>query len=123
MNLELEKHEVSEVVFRKGDRGEYFYIVLEGIYYVETENVKDKRKEKSIYYYPGDSFGEVSLIYDVPRGATIIANKESSLIKVPKAVFNECGNLEKSIKYLNTFFENHPYFEVIPLTHRKKTNL
>jgi cAMP-dependent protein kinase regulator len=93
MSLEIERHEISEVVFRKGDRGEYFYIVLEGIYYVETENQKDKRKEKSIYYYPGDSFGEVSLIYDVPRGATIIANKESSLIKVPKVVFNECGNL------------------------------
>ena len=44
ISLELEKHGISEVVFRKGDRGEYFYIVLEGIYYVETENQKDKRK-------------------------------------------------------------------------------
>lgn len=79
---------------------------------MESENSKERRKEKNIYYYPGDSFGEVSLIYDVPRGATIVANKESSLIKIPKNIFNECGNLEKSIRYLNSFFENHSYFEV-----------
>jgi len=30
---------------------------LEGVYYVEIENAKEKRKEKNIYYYPGDSFG------------------------------------------------------------------
>jgi CRP-like cAMP-binding protein len=55
---------------------------------VETESQKDRRKEKTIYYYPGDSFGEVSLIYDVPRGATIVANKDSTLIRIPKSVFN-----------------------------------
>lgn len=77
---------------------------------METENGKDKRKEKNIYYYPGDSFGEVSLIYDVPRGATIVANKDSCVIKIPKQIFNECGDLEKSIKYLNRFFENHAFF-------------
>lgn len=88
MNLELESHQANQILFKKGDKGEYFYIVLEGSYYVETENSKDKRKEKNIYYYAGDSFGQVSLIYDVPRGATIIANKESSLIRIPKAIFN-----------------------------------
>jgi CRP-like cAMP-binding protein len=62
--------------------------VLEGVYVVETESQKDRRKEKTIYYYPGDSFGEVSLIYDVPRGATIVANKDSTLIRIPKTVFN-----------------------------------
>ncbi len=62
--------------------------MLEGVYVVETESQKDRRKEKTIYYYPGDSFGEVSLIYDVPRGATIVANKDSTLIRIPKTVFN-----------------------------------
>lgn len=87
-HLELENHQIHEIVFRKGDKGEYFYIVLEGVYCVESENAKDRRKEKNIYYYPGDSFGEVSLIYDVPRGATIVANKDSALIRIPKQVFN-----------------------------------
>ena len=110
-SLEVEFHETNENVFKKGDKGQYFYIVLEGCYYIETENAKDKKKSKSIYYFPGDSFGEVSLIYDVPRGATITAQKASTLIKISKSAFNECGDVQKSIQYLNSFFENHSYFE------------
>lgn len=56
-------------------------------------NQKERKKSKQIFYYPGDSFGEVSLIYDVPRGATIIADQSSSVIRIPKDIFNECGNL------------------------------
>jgi len=81
------------------------------VYCVEVENLKERKKEKQIYYYPGDSFGEVSLIYDVPRGATILADQNSTLLKIHKDVFNECGNLQETILYLNSFFTNHPYFE------------
>lgn len=38
--LELEYHQESQAVFRKGDKGEYFYIVLEGAYCVELVNQK-----------------------------------------------------------------------------------
>ena len=44
INLELESHEQNQIVFKKGDKGEYFYIVLEGVYVVETESQKDRRK-------------------------------------------------------------------------------
>lgn len=76
------------MVFEKGDEGNHFYIVLEGVYCVEVENTKDGKKERQIYYYPGDSFGEVSLIYDVPRGTRIVAEKNSSLITIKKEIFN-----------------------------------
>ena len=75
-------------MFKKGDKGEYFYIVLEGAYCVELINQKERKKSKQIFYYPGDSFGEVSLIYDVPRGATIVADQNSCLIRIPKDIFN-----------------------------------
>lgn len=52
------------------------------------------------------------MIYDVPRGATIVADQNSYVVRIPKDIFNECGNLEASIRYLNSYFENHPYFEV-----------
>lgn len=62
------------MLFDKGDEGELFYIVLEGAYCVETEIIKDGKKDRPIYYYSSDSFGEVSLIYNVPRGTRIVAN-------------------------------------------------
>ena len=40
MHLELEEHKINDIVFKKGDRGEYFYIVLEGAYCVELMNQK-----------------------------------------------------------------------------------
>lgn len=44
MHLELEHNDIHQVVFKKGDKGEYFYIVLEGVYCVESENSKERRK-------------------------------------------------------------------------------
>ena len=34
LHLELEYHQIHQIVFKKGDKGEYFYIVLEGVYCV-----------------------------------------------------------------------------------------
>lgn len=44
MSLSIENHTYNSIVFRKGDQGEYFYIVLEGVFCVESDNNKDKRK-------------------------------------------------------------------------------
>lgn len=53
----MEMHTKNTIVFEKGDEGNHFFIVLEGVYCVEVENVKEGKKERQIYYYPGDSFG------------------------------------------------------------------
>ncbi len=38
--LEVDYHHKNQTVFRKGDKGEYFYIVLEGAYCVELVSQK-----------------------------------------------------------------------------------
>jgi CRP-like cAMP-binding protein len=106
----LEGHSKNQMVFEKGDEGRHFFIVLEGVYCVEVENLKEGKKERPIYYYPGDSFGEVSLIYDVPRGTRIVADENSCLLTIKKETFNECGDLRKNILHLNSFFAAHPFF-------------
>ena len=48
--INISIHEKNSVVFEKGDVGEHFFIVLEGVYCVETDNLKEGKKEKQIYY-------------------------------------------------------------------------
>ena len=90
---------------------------------MEQDNLKEGKREKQIYYEAGDSFGEVSLIYDVPRGTRIIADVPGTLIAIEKEVFNSCGNLKSNILYLNSFFSNHSFFEVHFPPFRKKISL
>jgi len=65
----------SEVVIAEGDRGDYLYLVEAGVLSVsqrDAPNVVDEIRE-------GRVFGELALIYDSPRAATVTAVTTSTL--------------------------------------------
>lgn len=39
-------------------------------------------------YHPGEAFGELALLYNAPRAATITASTESVLFKLDRDCFN-----------------------------------
>jgi CRP/FNR family transcriptional regulator, cyclic AMP receptor protein len=57
----------GKVLIREGERGREFFVLLEGT----AEVLKGKRKIRDMG--PGDFFGEIALISDVPRTATVVA--------------------------------------------------
>jgi MFS family permease len=62
----------GEVVIRVGERGDSFYIVGDGAFEITAEGLRTTAHE-------GDYFGEIALLRDVPRTATVTALVDSRL--------------------------------------------
>ncbi len=93
-----ETFQPGEFVFREHDRGVSMSICLFGKFEISTEEEPSTptghRHEglrdvvhKFAYINPGDFFGEMSLIIDMPRLATVTASERSLVITVDKTNF------------------------------------
>jgi MFS family permease len=71
----------GEVVCEKGDAGDLFYVIESG--QVEIKITDDL----STIEGPGGSFGEIALLRDVPRQATVIATTDLVLRTIERRVF------------------------------------
>jgi CRP/FNR family cyclic AMP-dependent transcriptional regulator len=68
----------GEIVVQAGERGDSFYLVLEG-----GASVAGKSRTLG----PGDFFGEMALIDGGPRSATVTAKTEMRTMKLPRRAF------------------------------------
>ena len=73
----------GEAVITQGDAGDFFYIVDAGE--LECFVNRDGAEFPGVLvaeYRPGMTFGELALMYNTPRAATIIARTEASLFAI-----------------------------------------
>mmetsp|Transcript_44624 Transcript_44624/g.127314 ORF Transcript_44624/g.127314 Transcript_44624/m.127314 type:complete len:304 (+) Transcript_44624:2-913(+) len=86
--LESELFESGEDICKQGDEGNYFYIIEDG---EATAYINGERGEVEVKRYttPGNYFGEVSLITNVARRATVRAAGEGcSVLSVSRDDFD-----------------------------------
>jgi cAMP-dependent protein kinase regulator len=80
-------------VISQGDVGDYFYIVESGafdIYVNPSGNIEagpDGLGNKVAEIGPGGSFGELALMYNAPRAATVISTEKSTLWMLDRVTF------------------------------------
>jgi hypothetical protein len=72
----------GEVVLRQGEQSDRFYVIESGRVEVTTGDGQMLREEG-----PGDYFGEIGLLRDVPRTATITAMEDTVLLALPREAF------------------------------------
>jgi MFS family permease len=79
-DLLLQSVDAGDVVIRAGERGDRFYIVGNGALEITAEGLRTTADE-------GDYFGEIALLRDVPRTATVTALVDSRLFVLQRDDF------------------------------------
>jgi len=81
VKLEERRVAAGDVVVRQGDSGDLFYLVEKGRLRVEI----DGRPVGDLG--PGEAFGEIALLRDIPRTATVVAVEDTSLAGLERDEF------------------------------------
>lgn len=75
---------VGQAVIIEGDTGDYFYVVESGEYEVFLKKAGDKAVHT---YKNGSAFGELALMYNTPRSATVRCTVPGRLFALERNVF------------------------------------
>ncbi|KAL2643893.1 hypothetical protein R1flu_011480 [Riccia fluitans] len=77
----------NDIVIQQGEPGEYFYLLEQGSAEVWITKTGENKPIMVKQYVAGDSFGELALLYNAPRAATVKATTDCVLWAVDRSTF------------------------------------
>lgn len=77
--------EPGEIIFNEGDIGDYLYIIVDGE--VEVYQMRDGQKNTVCTLGPGSYFGEMALLNQRTRSATVACTKPTNVLALRKSDF------------------------------------
>jgi CRP-like cAMP-binding protein len=123
------KQEITKdtAVIKQGEKGEHFYVIEKGEFEVFKKEQDDSADEKTKnvlvnYLSSGHAFGELALMYNSPRAASVVAASNSTVWVLDRRTFRVAlrkGNKEKLAEYV-TFLESVPLFHSLLSSEREK---
>lgn len=111
---------VDEHVIDQGDDGDNFYVIERGTYDILVTS-DDLTRSVGQYDNRG-SFGELALMYNTPRAATIVATSEGALWGLDRGTFRRIivkNNAQKR-KMFEAFLESVPLLKSLEASERMK---
>ena len=106
------RHGAGETLFRQGDAGEFFYVVLSGSVDVFIRD-PGGREHLVATLFNGDSFGELALMHEGnTRGATIVAKEDCEFLILGREDYGAIlrAQSEKSISEKVAHLRSTPMF-------------
>lgn len=79
-------YEAGSVIVRQGDPAEDFFVILEGRVQIEHEE-EDGSYIVVAELGPGDYFGEMALLSDSPRGASVVVSQRCRVLVLSRGAF------------------------------------
>ncbi|XP_040850359.1 cAMP-dependent protein kinase type II-alpha regulatory subunit isoform X3 [Ochotona curzoniae] len=112
--------QVDEHVIDQGDDGDNFYVIERGTYDILV--TRDNQTRSVGQYDNRGSFGELALMYNTPRAATIVATSEGSLWGLDRVTFRRIivKNNAKKRKMFESFIESVPLLKSLEVSERMK---
>jgi CRP-like cAMP-binding protein len=103
--IRMRSFEAGEVIFFENDMGETAYVIEEGR--VEVLKNMDGNNVHLAYIGAGEPFGEMSIIDEKPRSATIVAVEKTAVREIHREDFvqNLQTDPEMTIRLLKVLFE------------------
>ena len=116
------KVEKGDEVIKQGDDGDNFYVIELGTYDVLINTGAAQQKKVHTFVDSG-SFGELALMYNCPRNATIIAQSKGILWALDQAVFRRIvvGAAARKRRSYESLLEGVPMLS--ELTEYERANL
>ena len=114
---EEKRYKKDEYVIKQGDNGDNLYIIETGELICEKVFNEGEPPTYLKTYKEGELFGELALLYNAPRAATIYAKTDCVLWALDRLTFNSIikeSSINKREKYKN-------FLETIPLLSTVKT--
>ncbi|CAD8044763.1 unnamed protein product [Paramecium primaurelia] len=102
--MEERSYNVDDWVIKQGDNGDNLYVVDQGELNCFKRFTKEGENKFLKVYYPGESFGELALLYNAPRAASIQSKTNSVLFALDRQTFNHIvkdAAMKKREKYVN----------------------
>jgi len=108
--LEAVSYEDGKDVVKQGERGDDFFIVVSGNATVTQSRQEGGASEEVGQLGPSDYFGEIALMLDRPRAATVTASGQLKCVKLDRARFERvlgpCADiLKRNIAHYNSFIK------------------
>lgn len=88
----------GNVLFKEGDIGRSLFLVYEGCVSALTYNTETNTKKEMGRFSQGEFFGEIGLMMEIPRTATVVANEDSLLLQLQKRDLIQFFTLAPEIK-------------------------
>eukprot|EP00002_Diphylleia_rotans_P007235 TRINITY_DN1672_c0_g2_i2.p1 TRINITY_DN1672_c0_g2~~TRINITY_DN1672_c0_g2_i2.p1 ORF type:complete len:381 (-),score=92.33 TRINITY_DN1672_c0_g2_i2:328-1470(-) len=114
LNAMFEKKVVKDdTIIKQGDEGDNFYVIDSGEFDIYVKI--DGNPKKVLTVSSGGSFGELALMYNAPRAATVIATTEGLLWCVDRQTFRAIlmDTTSKKRKLYETFLESVPILQTL----------
>jgi cAMP-dependent protein kinase regulator len=93
--LETQKFPAGTLIIKEGDVGEAFYLLESGIAEAYKIGIDNPVK----HYSKGDYFGELALLNDAPRAASVVSKTEVKVATLGKAGFQRLlGSVESIMR-------------------------
>lgn len=127
--MNMREYAAGEVVVREGEVGRSFFVLFEGRVRVE-KSVAGKGAVTLAYLDEGACFGEMSLLQDGPRTATVVADRGAKIAEIDDLTLGATTQRYPSVaralrdfyaeRLLSTTMALHPFFEPFELAERRE---